>query len=120
MVWQEAPELTSHGHTKSTTTKEQFSVKEVQKVSATHGANETKTHTEAIKEAETWPRHKPHLVLQHTTGGLPTPSFSLRCQGFEPHVFLLLLRLPPERPPKYLASKASKACVHKTHPTLQI
>lgn len=81
----------------------------------TLGKWDTKTTAERTVDirhthSELHPRHGDHRGRE-----LTTTDFSLRSERFEPHTWQLYIYNLRNKAPKYLALKANRTCVHKTH-----
>ena len=111
---EDAEPTSSHGHTQSTDIWNNFFWKNPKPswVTPTHWASEKKTPHGNKEE-----KLNHNLTINSTIGReIKTLSFSLRSEGFETHIVYpnsLDLYLTDE-PLKYLALKASGACIHKT------
>lgn len=76
------------------------------RVTHSYQANEMETAPKWVGEAEAQSLHKPHPGLRPTIQReLKSQSFSLRSEGFVPHI-----RLLRDKPPKHLALKNKRAC----------
>ena len=74
-----------------------------------------KTILKWLGEAETWSCHKPHTVWAHTVWReLTSLSFSLKSEGFEPHIMApQLLRPADQRQTPKTSSFESQQGLHQ-------